>query len=182
MNALKPMLTKPLLAFTTARFQCRDFVPTESSQAIDLRITRSAAEFEKILEWQTNRPRVNFQFAIFDINTEQLMGTAGLLMEGTSGGDANLVLNLAASSQGRYAAAFEIGYALINWAFDALSLTQITVQISSEQTVAKKLLQYAKFSHVNHESELSQQIWRLSYGTWAEQSEKLWKHHGTQNH
>jgi RimJ/RimL family protein N-acetyltransferase len=176
------MLTKPLIAFTTARFHCRDFVPEDSSNAIDLRLFGDAEEFEQILQWQASRPRVNFQLAILDSNTKQLIGTAGVLMEGTNGGDATLDLNLAQNSRGRYAVAFEIGYSLINWAFDALSLTQLTVFISSDQITVKKLAQYAKFSRVDKESETNTEKWRLSYGTWAEHAEQLWKNHGTQSH
>jgi hypothetical protein len=179
---LKLMLTKPLEAFTTARFQCRDFVPDDCSNAVGLKVVRDTAEFAQVLQWQASRPRVNFQLAIVDVNTEQLIGTAGVLIEGTSGGDAKLVLHLAHGSQGRYAVAFEIGYGLIQWAFDALSLTQLTTFISSEQTTAKKLAAYAKFSHINKESETNLEIWRLSYGTWTEHAEKIWKNHGNPNH
>jgi RimJ/RimL family protein N-acetyltransferase len=182
LNVLKPMRTKPLVAFTTARFQCRDFVPEDRANAINLNIFSEPPEFEQILQWQTSRPRVNFQLAVFEAGTEMLVGTAGVLMEGRSGGDAELILNLAYTSRGKYAVAFEIGYGLINWAFDALSLTQISVHISEKQTTSQKLAQYAKFSRVAKESETNMQIWRLSYGTWADHAEKLWKNHGTQNH
>ncbi len=178
MSALKPMLTKPLIAFTTARFQCRDFVSDESAFAISIGIFEDQGEFEQVLQWQAKRPRENFQLAIIESATAKLIGTAGVLMEGKGGGDAKLVLNLAQSTQGRYAVAFEIGYGVLNWAFDALSLTQISVHISENQSTAQKLARYAKFSHVDKDSESSMQIWHLSYGTWAEHTGKLWKNHG----
>jgi RimJ/RimL family protein N-acetyltransferase len=170
------------IGFITARFQCRDFVSEDATNAISLKIFRDATEFSKILQWQTNRPRQNYQLAVIDIATQELIGTAGVLMEGTGGGDAKLILNLAQSSQGRYAAAFEIGYGLISWAFDSLSLTQLSVFIPSENSVSEKLAQYAKFSPVKSKSDANLQVWSLSYGTWADHAENLWKNHGTQNH
>jgi RimJ/RimL family protein N-acetyltransferase len=173
------MPTKPLLAFTTARFHCRDFVSDDSANAIASGFFADTASFEQALLWQTRRPRVNFQLTVVETATKQLIGTAGVLIESTSGGDAELVLNLSQGSRGRYAVAFEIGFGLINWAFDALSLTQLTAFISSDQTAAQKLARYANFSRIVKESEPNIQTWRLSHGTWAEHAEKLWKNHGT---
>jgi hypothetical protein len=175
LNILKPMLTKPLVAFTTERFQCRDFVADDCQTSIDLKLVAGLEQFEKILQSQTQRPRVNFQLAIVDSVTEEIVGTTGVLMEGMPGGGAELIMNLSNTTRGRYAVAFEIGYGLINWAFDALSLTQLTVAISATQETAKKLVRYAGFSSTD-------QGWHLSYDTWAEHAEKLWKNHGTQNH
>jgi hypothetical protein len=175
LNVLKPMLTKPLIAFTTARFQCRDFVTDDCQLSIDLKLVTGPEQFETILQSQVQRPRVNFQLAIIDSVTQEIVGTTGVLMEGMQGGAATLAMNLSNTTRGRYAVAFEIGYGLINWAFDALSLAQLTVDLSTTQETAKKLVRYAGFSSTN-------QGWQLSYGTWAEHAAKLWKNHGTQNH
>jgi hypothetical protein len=175
LNALKLMPSKPLIAFTTTRFQCRDFVAADCQTSIDLELVSGKEQFEKILQSQDVRPRLNFQFAIIDSAAQKIIGTAGVLLEGMQGGDAKLIMNLSNANRGRYAAAFETGYGLINWAFDALSLTQLTVVLSNSQETAKKLVQYAGFSSTDQE-------WRLSYGSWAEHAEKLWKNHGNPNH
>jgi hypothetical protein len=169
------MLTKPLVAFTTARFQCRDFVAADCLTSIDLELVSDIEQFEKILRSQTERPRLNFQLTIVDSTTQEIIGTTGVLMEDMRGGSAKLIMNLSKASRGRYAVAFEIGYGLINWAFEALSLTQLAVVLSNSQETAKKLVQYAGFSSTDQE-------WRLSYSSWAEHAEKLWKNHGNPNH
>jgi hypothetical protein len=169
------MLTKPLVAFTTARFLCRDFIADECQTSIDLKLVNGLEQFEKILQSQAQRPRVNFQLVIIDSVTQEIVGTTGVLMEGMQGGAAKLSMNLSSTTRGRYAAAFEIGYGVINWAFDALSLAQLTVDLSTTQETAKKLVRYAGFSSTD-------QTWQLSYDTWEEHAAKLWKNHGTQNH
>jgi hypothetical protein len=169
------MHSKPLLAFTTARFQCSDFVIEDCQTAIDLKLVAGIEPFERILQSQNERPRVNFHLAIFDNASKKIVGTAGVQMEGMQGGGAKLFMHLSDATRGRYAAAFEIGYGLINWGFDSLSLTQLTVVLSNSQETAKKLVQYAGFSP-------TEQGWRLSYGTWTEHAEKLWKIHGNSNH
>jgi hypothetical protein len=175
LSVLKQMHSKPLLAFTTARFQCRDFVIEDCQKSIDLKLVAGIEPFEKILRSQNERPRVNFHLAIIDNASKEIVGTAGVLMEGMQGGSANLFLKLRDATRGRYAVAFEIGHGLINWAFDALSLTQLIVVLSNSQETAKKLVQYAGFSPI-------EEGWRLSYVTWTEHAEKLWKNHGNSNH
>jgi RimJ/RimL family protein N-acetyltransferase len=176
------MPTKPLLAFSTSRFQCRDFVPDDELSAIALRLFRDLAAFEENLQSQKARPRVNFQFAIIDKTSNQLIGTAGLLIAANLGGDGNLIFNLCHSARGRYAVAFEVGYALISWAFEALSLTRITISPPNAQITGQKLARYAGFTQSGATLNDDVANWTLSCGDWEERDQKLWKNHGTPNH
>jgi hypothetical protein len=158
----------------TSRFECRDFIASDEQHAIVAQIVASAPEFQQILRWQAARPRVNYQLAVVDASTASLVGTAGVLMEGYSGGNARFLLNLAQASRGRYAVAFEIGYAMIDWAFDALSVNQLNLELAGIDDLGKRLARYAGFIETDAG-------WTLSYGGWIERREQLEKY-GTPNH
>jgi hypothetical protein len=161
-------------SIVTSRFECRDFIASDAQLAIATKIIANAADFQKTLQWQEVRPRVNYQLAVVDCATSSLVGTAGVLMEGYGGGNARFLLNLAQASRGRYAVAFEIGYAMIDWAFDALSVNQLSLELAGIDDLGKRLARYAGFIETDAG-------WALSYGGWTERREQLEKY-GTPNH
>jgi RimJ/RimL family protein N-acetyltransferase len=148
----------------SARFECRDFTPTDDI---------GSDELNTFLRWQKERPRLNYQLAIIEKNTQKVVGSAGILTQGLYGGKAQLILNLYQSVRGRYAVAFEIGYAILEWSFEALSLNELQVRILHSDKTSERLAQYAGFIQTKTSPTEDISTWTLSYGQWEERATKF---------
>jgi RimJ/RimL family protein N-acetyltransferase len=149
---------------TSARFECRDFTPNDE---ID------SDELNNFLNCQRERPRLNYQLAIVEKSSRKIVGITGVLTQGLYGGKALFVLHLNEAIRGRYAVAFEIGYAILEWSFEALSLNELQVRILHSDKTSERLAQYAGFIQTKTSPTEDISTWTLSYGQWEERATKF---------
>jgi ribosomal-protein-alanine N-acetyltransferase len=127
---------------TTARFLLRDFVEADRPAFLayqadsrnvafygpdEARPEHAAHLFETFQAWASERPRLNYQFAIMQQQEPQaLVGCCGLRGAGRAAGEAELGLELAPDYWGRYGYAVEVGRALLDFGFGELKLDVIS--------------------------------------------------------
>jgi [ribosomal protein S5]-alanine N-acetyltransferase len=125
---------------TTKRFLWRDFVQEDKPAFLAYHADPRYAEFcsseevtpdfthellQRFMQWETEVPRRNYQFAIGDRRNRELIGCGGLRQDGYTAGQAELGIELAPRYWGRYAYAIEVGKALIDFGFRDLRLKEI---------------------------------------------------------
>jgi [ribosomal protein S5]-alanine N-acetyltransferase len=147
--------------FRTHRFELRDFLPT------DLLFTNQYAV------WQAERPRKNYKLGVFNRGDQAVIGSAGIMMKRCKSGDATLELTLTEENKGKYAYAYEIGFALIEWGFEALSLNNLIIENSGQLVVVDRLAARAGFIQVANNSSPNEPRWVLSFGQWEGLASKL---------
>jgi [ribosomal protein S5]-alanine N-acetyltransferase len=160
----------PLKPFRSHRFEFRE-VSLQDSEAFVARFEHPS--IDDVLMWQQARPRLNFQLGVFSQATDELVATVGVLMEGCKGGQASLFLQLSLEYLGRYAYASEIGYAAIQWAFDALSLNALVASPPHQNQGITRLMKYAGFVKTQATSSAQHQNWILHFGAWQDKVAKL---------
>ena len=124
----------------TRRFRLRDFREEDRRGLLayqaDPRYTglfgpeaADPAHAQELLEafgrWARERPRRNYQLAIVEKVSGELIGCCGLRQAGCDEGSAELGIELAPDHWGRYAFAVEITRALLDFGFATLGLRQI---------------------------------------------------------
>jgi RimJ/RimL family protein N-acetyltransferase len=145
----------------TNRFELRDFL------ASDILFTSQHPI------WQAARPRINYQLGVFKRTDQTPVGSAGIMMEGCRSGDAALELLLTKENRGKYAYAYEIGFALIDWAFDTLSLNNLIIENTNRVVSVDRLAAKAGFTRVKNDRSPDTPRWLLSFGQWEDTAAKL---------
>lgn len=138
----------------TARFLLRDFVEADQPVFLayqadsrnmafygpnDARPEHAAHLFETFQAWASERPRLNYQFAIVQQQKPHaLVGCCGLRRAGCEAGEAELGLELAPDYWGRHGYAIEVGRALFEFGFGELKLDVISgTTVSANQRIAR---------------------------------------------
>jgi RimJ/RimL family protein N-acetyltransferase len=155
-----------MISIVSARFECRDFTPSDEI---------GNEELDNFLQWQKVRPRLNYQLAIVEKSSQTIVGSTGVLTQGLYGGKAQFLLNLSQPVRGRYAVAFEIGYAMLEWSFEALSLNELQIQIRPSDKTSERLARYAGFTQIKTSPTEEISTWTLDYGQWEERATKFRK-------
>ncbi|MBI4779778.1 MAG: GNAT family N-acetyltransferase [Oscillatoriophycideae cyanobacterium NC_groundwater_1537_Pr4_S-0.65um_50_18] len=142
----------------TKRFLLRDFVQEDEPAFLAYHADPRYAEFcsseevtpefthellQRFMQWATEVPRCNYQLAIADRRTLELIGCGGLRQDGYAAGQAELGIELAPQYWGRYAYAIEVGKALIDFGFRDLGLEEILgISVSANLRVARLAERY----------------------------------------
>lgn len=142
----------------TKRFLLRDFIPADEAAFLTYRAEPCYAEFcapeevtpnftrkllQRFNQWTIEHPRRNYQLAIVDRRSFELIGCGGLRREGYGSEQAELGVELAPQFWGRYGFAIEVGKALIEFGFRDLGLTEIrSISISANLRVSRLLERY----------------------------------------
>jgi [ribosomal protein S5]-alanine N-acetyltransferase len=144
----------------TKRFLLRDFIPADEPAFFAYRSDPRYAEFctaaevtpnftqellQRFTQWAIDDPRCNYQLAIVDRRSRQLIGCGGLRRDNITTDRAEMGIELAPQCWGRYAYAIEITQALIEFGFRTLGLKTIYgISIGANLRVTK-LAQYCGF-------------------------------------
>ena len=143
----------------TKRFLIRDFTQGDKSALLAYHSDPRYAEFcspEEVssestckllslfIQWATERPRCNYQFAITKLeNPRKLLGCCGLRCEGCNLGQAELGIELAPEYWGRYRYAVEVVGALLEFGFGNLALQEVRgISIDANARVTKLAQRY----------------------------------------
>lgn len=142
----------------TKRFILRDFVQEDEPAFLAYHAEPRYAEFcsseestpefiqelfQRFRQWATEVPRCNYQLAIVDRRTQELVGCGGLRQNGYGSEQAELGIELAPQFWGRYAYAIEIGKALIDFGFRDLGLKEIIgISVSANLRVSRLAKRY----------------------------------------
>jgi [ribosomal protein S5]-alanine N-acetyltransferase len=142
----------------TQRFLLRDFIPEDEPPFFAYRADPRYAEFctaaevttsfshellQLFSQWAAAFPRRNYQLAIVDRRSLQLIGCAGLRREKDNSDWAELGIELAPQVWERYAYAIEIAAALIEFGFRALNLQEIRgISVSANRRVTRLAQHY----------------------------------------
>ncbi|MBD1997873.1 GNAT family N-acetyltransferase [Oculatella sp. FACHB-28] len=142
----------------TKRFILRDFVQEDEPAFLAYHAEPRYAEFcsaeestpefiqelfQRFRQWATEIPRRNYQLAIVDHRTLELVGCGGLRQNGYGSEQAELGIELAPQFWGRYAYAIEIGKALIDFGFRDLGLKEIIgISVSANLRVSRLAKRY----------------------------------------
>jgi ribosomal-protein-alanine N-acetyltransferase len=94
----------------------------------------------RFMQWSTERPRRNYQFAIVHLrNPQGLLGCCGLRGEGFDADQAELGIELAPSHWGRYGYAIEVASAMLDFGFRDLCLQEVRGFSNSANTLVTRL-------------------------------------------
>jgi RimJ/RimL family protein N-acetyltransferase len=142
----------------TKRFLLRDFNQNDEPAFFAYRADPRYAEFcapeeltsdfsrnllQQFKQWATEVPRRNYQLAIVDRRSSELIGCGGLRRDRYGPEQAELGIELAPEFWGRYAFAIEVGKALIEFGFCDLRLTEIhSISISVNLRASRLLERY----------------------------------------
>lgn len=146
------------MEISTKRFLLRDFNQNDEPAFFAYRADPRYAEFcapeevtpnfthkllQRFNQWAAEHPRRNYQLAIVDRRSSELIGCGGLRRDGYGPEQAELGIELAPQFWGRYAFAIEVGKALIEFGFCDLGLTEIrSVSISANLRVSRLVERY----------------------------------------
>ncbi len=146
------------MEIVTQRFFLRDFIPEDEPPFSAYRADPRYAEFctaaevttsfshellQLFSQWAAEFPRRNYQLAIVDRRSPQLVGCAGLRREKDNSDWAELGIELAPQFWGCYAYAIEIAEALIEFGFRALDLQEIRgISVSANRRVTRLAQRY----------------------------------------
>ncbi len=146
------------MEIVTQRFLLRDFIPEDEPAFSAYRADPRYAEFcaaaevtssfshellQLFSQWAAELPRRNYQLAIVDRRSPQLVGCAGLRREQDNSDWAELGIELAPQFWGRYAYAIEITEALIEFGFRELDLQEIRgISVSANRRVTRLAQRY----------------------------------------
>lgn len=143
----------------TKRFLIRDFTQADESALLAYRSDPRYWEFcsaeevspeytrkllDLFMQWATEQPRRNYQFAITKLENKcKLLGCCGLRCEGYNLGQAELGIELAPEYWGRYRYAIEVVGALLEFAFRDLTLQEVRgISIDANARVTKLAQRY----------------------------------------
>ncbi len=142
----------------TKRFLLRDFIQEDEPAFLAYHADPRYAEFcspeevtpvfthqlfQRFMQWATEEPRRNYQFAIVDRRNQELIGCGGLRLESYAAEQAELGIELAPQYWGRYAYAIEVGKALIDFGFRDLGLKEILgISVSANLRVSRLAERY----------------------------------------
>lgn len=173
------MRTVPNLPIQTKRFVLRDYLRADEEDFLEYQtdpafsIHHTADEagvdharwvFQKFIDWQAEKPRTNYQFAIcHKAEDGRVIGSCGIRMEEPQAEAADFGIELARPYWGRYRFAAEISEAVINWAFHHFPLSALTGDTAVSNRVAARLAEEAGFTLV---SVKEKQCWRLEHAHW----------------
>ncbi|WP_167561784.1 GNAT family N-acetyltransferase [Bosea lupini] len=87
--------------------------------------------FSMFLDWQLDRPRLNFQLGIFDKSSGKLCGCGGVRVKAEDRKVAVLGLELAPELWGRHKVAIEVGECLVRFGFETIGLDAFVSDTSS---------------------------------------------------
>jgi [ribosomal protein S5]-alanine N-acetyltransferase len=173
----------------TKRFLLRDFIPADEPAFFAYRSDPRYAEFctvaevtpnfsqellQRFTQWAIDDLRCNYQLAIVDRRSLQLIGCGGLRRDNITTDRAEMGIELAPQFWGRYAYAIEITQALIEFGFQTLDLKTIYgISIGANLRVTK-LAQYCGFVAIAtppnpewmQEKEWHQIEWQLTRSAW----------------
>ncbi|MGE5656270.1 MAG: GNAT family N-acetyltransferase [Actinomycetota bacterium] len=137
----------------TKRFLLRDFTREDEPAFFAYHAEPRYAEFcapeevtpsftrkllQQFSQWATEHPRRNYQLAIIDRRTLELIGCGGLRCDRDDATQAELGIELAPEFWGRYAYAIEVGKTLIEFGFRHLGLTEIrAISVSANLRVSR---------------------------------------------
>jgi [ribosomal protein S5]-alanine N-acetyltransferase len=180
----------------TKRFLLRDFILEDEPTFFAYRSEPRYAEFctaaevtpkftqellQRFSQWAVDDPRCNYQLAIVDRRSLQLIGCGRLRRDNITTDRAEIGIELAPQFWGRYAYAIEITQALIEFGFRTLDLNAIyAISIDANLRVTK-LAQYCGFVAIstpsNSESmqakEWHQIEWQLTRSAWELKTLKI---------
>lgn len=184
----------------TKRFLLRDFVQADEPAFLAYHADPRYAEFcssaevtpefthqlfQRFMQWAAEVPRRNYQLAIDDRRSFQLIGCGGLRQDGDVE-QAELGIELAPQYWGRYAYAIEVGKALIDFGFRNLELKQILgVSVSANLRVSRLAERYGfHAAEIRSGSDWmrlrgwSQIEWRITRESWELIDVGLFPSHG----
>ena len=146
------------MEIVTNRFLLRDFTREDEPAFLAYHADPRYAEFcapeevtpsftrellQRFREWATEHPRRNYQLAIVDRRTLELVGCGGLRRDDYGLEQAELGIELAPQFWGRYAYAIEVGKALIEFGFRDLGLNEIRgISVSANLRVSRLAKRY----------------------------------------
>jgi [ribosomal protein S5]-alanine N-acetyltransferase len=146
------------LEIVTKRFLLRDFLPEDEPSFLAYHADPQYAEFcapeeltpsytKELLilfhQWTIERPRRNYQLAIANRQTSELVGCCGLRLDNHNSTVAEFGIELAPQFWSRYAYAIEIGQALIEFGFKELNLQEIRgITVSANMRVIRLVHRY----------------------------------------
>lgn len=127
--------------------------------------------FERFLHWAAERPRQNYQLAVVERDSGQLIGTCGVRLEGCPAGTGDFGLQLAPEHWGR-GFATESARAMLRFAFDDLGLREVRGETVTENARVQHLVTRLGFTRVETvpgpawmgSRGWSQTVWRLGAG------------------
>ena len=93
-------------------------------------------------QWASEQPRRNYQLAIIERSSEELVGCCGLRSAGCDRASAELGFELAPEYWGRYGYATEVPGALLAFGFDKLGLREIYGVTASGNTRVARLARW----------------------------------------
>jgi RimJ/RimL family protein N-acetyltransferase len=133
-----------------------DFTAFRQSEALNA--DAANAVFDKFLLWRDEKPRANFQFAVWPLSEPRaLIGSSGIRLAGCAEGEAEFGMELAPAFW-RTGAGTEIGAALIGWARQNLRIRAIRADTAPDNLAAAYLAERLGFSRTYLED---RQHWRL---------------------
>lgn len=182
------------MEIVTKRFLLRDFNQADEPAFLAYRAEPCYAEFcapeevtpefsqellQRFRQWAAEYPRRNYQLAIIDRRSSELIGCGGLRRDGYEPKQAELGIELAPQFWGRYAYAIEVGKALIEFGFRDLGLTEIRgISISANLRVSRLAERYGFISVGTRPSPdwtrargWHQTEWQLTRETWEKHKE-----------
>lgn len=145
------------MVLTTARLVLREFEETDWAALFayqsDPRYLRyypvtirmeadTRGLLHRFIQWQAERPRAKFQFAITSSPSGQLIGSCGLRKATPSAGEADMGYELAPWYWG-YGYATEATRSLLTFGFDHLGLARITAMCMAENRASVRVLEKA---------------------------------------
>jgi RimJ/RimL family protein N-acetyltransferase len=146
----------------TKRFLLRDFIQEDEPAFLAYHADPRYAEFcsseevtpdfthdllQRFMQWAAEVPRRNYQLAIVDRRSLELIGCGGLRQEGDRAGCAELGIELAPQYWGRYAYAIEVGKALIDFGFRDLGLKEVLgLSVSANLRVSRLAERYGFYA------------------------------------
>lgn len=142
------------ISIALARIRLRDFVEADRDAFVtyqndprylelydfDKGADRPSKLFDLFLEWQQERPRVNFQVGIFESSTDRLLGCGGLRR--VDDDVAILGIELAASEWGRFRLALDASAALVRHGFDIMNFKKIIGDTASGNRRIERLARW----------------------------------------
>lgn len=140
---------------------------------------RSNRLFDLFLAWQRETPRRNYQLAIVDRQSNQLLGCGGLRRAGEHA--AVLGIELAPREWGRYRRAIDAVLGLLSYGFDTLGLGEIIGDTASGNRRVEKLAEWfgaevvacregPEWMRLRGWCEVD---WSLSKANWSETKQRL---------
>jgi len=130
---------------------------------------------EMFIRWAAENPRQNFQFAIVDLATKELLGSCGIRREGCLAGQGEFGMGIGRDWWGK-GIAREAANIVLSFGFSELKLDEIRAVAVFENEAVTKFLQRLGFSPGMRrrgdswmmEKGLSAIEWRMTRGAWED--------------